>query len=275
MHAKSKAETNPYLLFNKAPKSRITMASFVCLIILAGIGWSSQLSQAFTLSPIFPLKNDYSEHVQNREESDDWGDERIVTAGLGIKTADISSFIIRSYDSRTGTLISEDEFDLSIDEQTASSIKKGAGRIYAVGSGIDQHGALVLLVRAYDAQKGILLWEDSLSSQGARLNHRTALRTSLSQNLSIQPQSPPSLSPALSSYQVQSIHPDTGEVVWTDKFMTNGEYLPKKMENRLEAHKSLEEQAFFIQVQTFDFTTGALLWEDQFNPLKTLIEKGP
>lgn len=243
------------------------------LFLLAGVSWNTQVSEALTFSPSFYLNSFPSSTVELVKDNTDWGDERIVTAGLGIKTAELSSFIIRSYDSHSGKLISEDEFDLTIDEKTASSIKNGAGRIYAVGSGIDQYGALVLLVRAYDAQKGVLLWEDSLSSNGANLSYKTALRTSISQNSSIQPSSPPALSPALSSYQVQAVNPDTGKVVWTDEFMTNGEHIPKKMANSPEQNHSYNEQIFSIQVQTFDFTTGALLWKDQFNPLKALQDK--
>ena len=67
----------------------------------------------------------------------DLGDERLVTVGLGIKTADHSSFILRSYDAETGSLIVEDEFELSVDEDSAAAIESGGGRVYAVGSGLD------------------------------------------------------------------------------------------------------------------------------------------
>ena len=78
------------------------------------------------------------------------GDDRVVTAGLGVKTADISSFILRSYEAKTGALISEDEFELSVDSETAEALARGGGRVYAVGSGLTTAGKLSLLVRAYD-----------------------------------------------------------------------------------------------------------------------------
>ncbi len=55
----------------------------------------------------------------------DLGDDRLVTAGLGIRIADMSSFLLRTYDAHSGELISEDEFELTVDEESAAEVEAG------------------------------------------------------------------------------------------------------------------------------------------------------
>ncbi len=199
----------------------------------------------------------------------DLGDERLVTAGLGIKTADDSSFILRSYDAETGSLIVEDEFELSVDEDSAAAIESGGGRVYAVGSGLNSEGKLSLLVRAYEAWTGKLLWEDELNAArgpqiepagfGGPVRRGPFVRNSENRMESV----------AQSQFLVQALDPEQGEILWEDEFLTNAPRHMKRARPYRLSNRPPGEVQFSILVRTFDRESGELLWQDRFYPAET------
>jgi len=215
-----------------------------------------------------PIINGALNHSENFFPTEgDLGDERIVTAGLGIKTADESSFVIRSYEAHTGSLISEDEFELSVDEETADVVEEGEGRIYAVGSGLNDRGTLSLLIRAYDAQTGHLLWEDDLNPSGEKLLKTTSLRTILHKKISEGEGHLHSQPNSQSSYLVQAIDSQTGELVWKDEFFTGskGQSPDKHLEDQKFPTEKDVEKTFSIRIRTYDMQTGTILWHDELS----------
>ncbi len=195
---------------------------------------------------------------------DDLGDDRVVTAGLGVKTADVSSFILRSYEAKTGDLISEDEFDLSVDPDTAEAVAAGGGRVYAIGSGLTTAGTFSLLVRAYDARTGDLLWIDELNP-AANPRHQTRStkeepsRAWLMQAFD-QPQSH-------SLFTVRATDKASGRVLWQDEFLPSEEDLRAGEASGSTSHDQPSPRDFSLVVRTFEDPTNRLLWEDQFDPV--------
>lgn len=194
------------------------------------------------------------------------GDERVVTAGLGIRTKEMSSFILRSYDAHTGDMITEDEFDLTVDEESEAAIDAGGGRVYAVGSGLNADGGLSLLVRAYDAGTGQLLWEDELNPAHGLEGRTTAYETtgrpvlaSLVEGQSLWPT-------AQSLYLVQAAHTPTGKIFWQDEFLTSWRRDQDEGNRFSLSDPQVLALSFSIMVRTFDTATGDLLWRDEFNP---------
>ncbi len=196
----------------------------------------------------------------------DLGDDRLVTAGLGIRIADMSSFLLRTYDAHSGELISEDEFELTVDEESAAEVEAGGGRVYAVGSGLGQGGLLTLVVRAYDARTGDLLWEDDLNPSLDAKPTLTSFQTTGTQTL--QPEhSGSQIRPVFqSSFIVRSLNSRTGEVIWEDEFHAHHEAPDPSRPRSSLGDEELVDHHFSIQIRTFDTATGEFLWEDQFYP---------
>ena len=193
------------------------------------------------------------------------GDERLVTAGLGIRTSDTSSFVLRSYDAFSGDLIVEDEFELVVDEESEAAIEAGQGRVYAVGSGLNDEGRLSLIVRAYDAHTGVLLWEDELNPLDEP-RARTASGKARGQRTHHVRQHDGFPSTAQSHFLVEASDPQTGEIIWEDQFLTNSRQYFRRDRAFLLSDKERTQPRFSIVIRTYDPTTGDLLWEDRFNP---------
>ena len=196
------------------------------------------------------------------------GDARLVTAGLGIKTAEVSSFILRSYDAHTGSLVAEDEFDLTVDEDSAAAIAAGAGRVYAVGSGVNPDGRLSLLVRAYDAKTGQLLWEDDLNPRSSAESEGTATRTAGQRRFPAEKTDSRASTMYQPSFTVQAVNARTGEIVWQDEFLAS-KPTGQDWTGRLPSGSPpLFERSFSILIRTYDTDTGSLLWQDEFYPIQ-------
>lgn len=213
-----------------------------------------------------PQTGQHRDSGQTVVNGQDLGDDRIVTAGLGVRTADTSFFLIRSYDAHTGEVISEDEFALTIDEETASSLEKGGGRIYAVGSGLNADGDLSLLVRAYDAVTGDLLWEDELNRSKGQEGRAAAFKTTLEQRIAAPRPEIPSQPQSKSTYHVRAIDTRTGRLVWEDEFLTNRGKATQQTVPPVLEQGAFSERNFSVRVRTFEAETGTLLWEDQLLP---------
>jgi len=88
----------------------------------------------------------------------------------------VGFFFVRAYDGRTGTLLWQDLYTLAgIEDSSSAAISISGGRVYAVGSstsGINPGTGVTadFLVRAYDGDTGVLLWQDNFHGAGDRTN---------------------------------------------------------------------------------------------------------
>ncbi len=158
-----------------------------------------------------------------------------------------------------------------MDEESAAEVEAGGGRVYAVGSGLGQGGLLTLVVRAYDARTGDLLWEDDLNPSLDAKPTLTSFQTTRAQTL--QPEDSGSqIHPVFqSSFIVRSLNSRTGEVIWEDEFHAHHE-APHPSQPRSPGDGELVDHHFSIQIRTFDTATGEFLWEDRFYPQQTDTE---
>lgn len=194
---------------------------------------------------------------------DDLGDDRVVTAGLGVKTAEVSSFILRSYEANTGALVSQDEFDLSVDPDTAEAVKAGGGRVYAIGSGMTAAGTFSLLVRAYDARTGELLWIDELNP-AAKPRHQTkSTKGRLSRPRPIRASD---RRQSHSLFTVRATDKESGRVLWQDEFLPSDESVKGGGAAGSTRRDQPGPHDFSLVVRTYEDPTNKLLWEDRFDP---------
>jgi putative pyrroloquinoline-quinone binding quinoprotein len=88
----------------------------------------------------------------------------------------VGLFFVRTYDGDTGTVLWQDLYTLSgVEDSASAAISISGGRVYAVGYGTSGviPGAGVMndfLVRAYDGNSGIVLWQDNFHGAGYRTN---------------------------------------------------------------------------------------------------------
>jgi PQQ-like domain len=77
-----------------------------------------------------------------------------------------SDILVRAYDATTGNRLWEDSTDVGLDD-FVQSIAAGPHGVYVVGYGGNVNGSpLDFLVRAYDKERGFLLWKDQVNNGG-------------------------------------------------------------------------------------------------------------
>lgn len=199
--------------------------------------------------------------------------EAIVAAGFGVQADGIASFLIRTYDAKTGDLLWQDQFPLAvIEEDEASANDPDGGRVFAGGIGVSTGSIAHFPIRAYDLKTGAFLWEGQLKLV-KRSGGTASVVTTRGRQGSVaertQDQSVPSAS---THFLLRAYDNRTGALLWQDQF--------NPIENMGEAGddanlsrafpigwaKRLGGQLDFL-VRTFDPTTGQLLWQDRFTPL--------
>lgn len=94
------------------------------------------------------------------------GGGRVFVAGITNPAAgNDDDFTVRAYNAQTGALDWEDTFDYGgLDE--AFAIAVGGGRVVAIGGGVNASGNEDIILRAYDANNGTVLWT-RIVDQGA------------------------------------------------------------------------------------------------------------
>jgi hypothetical protein len=243
-------------------------------VVLVGLMvWGPVIALGKPLDQSIGVENGVSEPVKVGDASDH-GD--FLIAGFGFQTSISSSITIKTYQARTGAVLSEDSYDLNVQDEAASGEAK-RDRIFAGGVGIDADGQPRFLLRVYDALTGRFLWQGqlNLTSQKEERHVRpiatmTPLR-SIARKTGINERSPVQLNLSL-----RAIDPLTGRLVWEHKF------IPGVLSSRAEraglrsAHRFVSVETighiFNLVVRTVDRASGYLLWQDSFED-SDLIER--
>lgn len=199
--------------------------------------------------------------------------EAIVAAGFGVQSEGIASFLIRTYDAKTGDLVWQDQFPLAvIEEDEASANSSEGGRVFAGGFGVSPGNIAYFPIRAYDLKTGTFLWEGQLklvkrSGGTASVVAMRGRQGSVAARTQDQ-----SLPLASTHFLLRAYDNRTGELLWQDQF--------NPMESLDEESDDANQIRTFpvgrstgsggqldFLVRTFDPTTGQLLWQDRFTPL--------
>lgn len=195
----------------------------------------------------------------------------VVAAAFGFQAAGSSIITVRTYDARTGAILSEDAFDVNVKEEGASQHDGNKGRIFAGGIGTDSEEKSKFMLRVYDAETGRFLWEGQLNllkmGQGGITqatftltpNNPALVRTSLGGQEHLQ-----------TLFSLRALNSATGGLVWQDQFVPGGRKVVKKDGVVFNGPRSIHEPIepiFDLNVRTYDRKTGTLLWEDSFEQL--------
>ena len=203
----------------------------------------------------------------------------VLAAGFGFQGAASSMITIRTYQAASGTVLSEESYDLNVREDGKPSGQGTHGRIFAGGIGLDSSGQSKFLLRVYDAATGQFLWEGQLNlrSQGEESMARpTAILVRLrSSTWLLSAKGPGAIQTHLS---LRAIDPRTGGLVWEDKFIPGShrkgrvQGIAFQRSSGSDVETSIEH-VFNLVVLTFDRVSGRLLWRDSFEELDQ-IDRG-
>jgi hypothetical protein len=193
-------------------------------------------------------------------------DQRVYVAGRlrNSKAMPSDDFLVRAYDGKTGELLWQDLFDLAGQDDVAQKITVEKGRVYVGGVGTirparpGDAGNIALLIRAYDALDGKLLWQDlsdlTAATQTSELTSITAERGRVY-----------AAGNRNNDALVRAYDSDTGTLLWQDQEPVAGFTAIAAEGKRVYASgfRNYGTLGFFF-VRAYDGTTGRVLWQDLF-----------
>ena len=213
--------------------------------------------------PLTAWTADLSPRVQVKSQA-------IVAAGIGYETAESSKLTVKTYDAESGTILTDETFDLDVREDAASIDSAPRERIFAGGVGPGGDGLSSFMLRAYDAATGTFLWEGQLNLTAgnqetgssyhvvAHLVTPQATVTRIRNQVTFdgQPQ-----------FFLRAVDPATGQLAWTDYFFagvgtfSRAERVNRAIVGQTEGSAAPSQQIQF-RIRMMDDQGRQVIWED-------------
>jgi hypothetical protein len=193
---------------------------------------------------------------------------RVFAAGYVTNADGNYDFLVRGYNAKTGALLWEDQDDKGgPGGDRALTVTAANGRVYAAGDTANSAGNTDILVRTYEPESGVLIWETqydhagffdwaiSIVAHGGRVFIAGQVREAA----------------FVPDFFVQAYDADTGAILWQDQHDIAGSSDDARA---ITATGGLVFAAGggwnaagntdFLE-RTYDAKTGTLLWQDQFD----------
>jgi hypothetical protein len=206
------------------------------------------------------------------------GHDDVLLAGFGLQSSASSSITIRTYHAQTGAILSEDSYDLTVQEEGNSGDTK-RGRIFAGGIGVDKDGRPRFLLRVYDALYGRFLWEGQLNLVSQKEERRTRPIATVTRSRSaVWRTGTKGTLPVQAQFSLRAVDPQSGRLVWEDKFIPGAALAGRADRTGFTAAAGDSAQietighVFDLVVRTFDRASGRLLWQDSFEDTAVIAE---
>jgi hypothetical protein len=219
-------------------------------------------------SPIAVLSGTL-DHSHMATEQPVSGHDDVFLAGFGFQSSTSSSITIRTYHAQTGAILSEDSYDLTVQEEGISKDTQ-RGRIFAGGIGMDKDGRPRFLLRVYDAFHGRFLWEGQLNLISQKDERRTRpIATVTPSRTAVWRAGIKGTSPVQAQLSLRAVDPQSGRLVWEDKFIPGAPLAGRADKTGFAAPAGSAQietigHVFDLVVRTFDRASGRLLWQDSF-----------
>jgi len=219
-----------------------------------------------------------SELISEQPEQPSYDHPEVLAAGFGFQAAGSSMIMVRTYDPSTGVILSDDSFDLSIQEEGAEASTEQRGRIFAGGIGVDRNGKSKFMLSVYDAETGKFLWEGQLNLMKVGdegVSKVKASVTPIQNSAFLVAAGTPKAFDTL--FSLRAVNPVTGVLVWQDQFAPGsrrqGQAGGILIGNTYPGQTSTPiAHIFDLMVRTYDHRSGMLLWEDSFEQLDQVEE---
>lgn len=203
------------------------------------------------------------------------GKGTIVAAGFGYQIGDTSTITVKVYDAESGEVLSDESYELNVNEGDNPRSNRSQERIFAGGVGLGATDLSNFVLRVYDARTGRFQWEGQLNltpreGGGAgqmisTLDHRRATITRIHAG------EPSRRQP---SFLLRALDPLTRRLVWEDEFSTDGagsgriQRIAARMIG-LDGQSTEGSHLFDFRIRMFDNSGRAVLWEDQVSQQET------
>ena len=196
---------------------------------------------------------------------------RVFAGGTSDDKDEYRDFLVRAYDQKTGDVLWDNFYDRALDDDECFAIAAAGARVFAGGYSYGAHaadgGTRDFVVRAYGAQRGDLLWEDTFAVEASSeyVTHIAAQGRYVV---------------ALGSIQTEGYEKDllirvyaaqSGQFLWDDRIdiAGGGEYPGGiAIQGRRAFMVGEAENASGdadILVRAYDVATGSVLWDDQYD----------
>ncbi len=192
----------------------------------------------------------------------------VYAAGEGDNITGVCQFIVRAYDSQTGSLVWNDQFDTGFLGGGANAIAIDANNLYVAGTACGDECVGEFVVRSYNSKTGELLWSDEFDNDGkgglgandiAVIGNRVIAVGSVFTNT------------GNLAFLVRAYDAKTGELVWENQEpnnpLVNTPFTVTINKNMVYAAGfifPLSGPVVFL-VRAYDSKTGSLVWEDNFD----------
>lgn len=197
------------------------------------------------------------------------GNGTIVAAGFGYQIGETSTITVKVYDAASGEVLSDETYELNVNESDNARSNASRERIFAGGVGLGATDLSNFVLRVYDAKTGKFQWEGQLnltprdgSGAGQMIStlmprRATVTRIATTETGRRQP-----------SFLLRALDTVTGGLVWEDEFSTDGAGSARiqRIASRLTGSDGSSTEAartFDFRIRMFDHSGRAVLWEDQ------------
>ena len=192
---------------------------------------------------------------------------KTVAAGFGFQNAETSTITVKTYNADSGKVLSEDTYELDINEDGASAAVQPRERIFAGGVGLNAEGLSEFTLRVYDAANGRFLWE-------GRLNLTRGLSSDVAAYPVFAQVQPRAIVKRVSRHApingqpyfvLRAVNPQTGQLVWGDQFVAGAarDVCAERISRSVVGMVGTLPQDIDFQIKMPDESGRQLLWEDR------------
>lgn len=195
----------------------------------------------------------------------------IVAAGFGYQIGDTSTITVKVYDAASGEVLSDEVYELNVNEGNSARSNPPQERIFAGGVGLGATDLSNFVLRVYDAKTGKFQWEGQLnltprdgSGAGQMVSTVAPRRATITK---IHATETAMWQPV---FLLRALDASTGGLVWEDEFSTDGAGSARagRTATRLigrEGNPTEASHTFDFRIRMFDRSGRAVLWEDQIS----------
>lgn len=197
------------------------------------------------------------------------GKGTIVAAGFGSQIGDASTITVKVYDAASGEVLSDEVYELNVNEGNSARSNSSQERIFAGGVGLGATDLSNFVLRVYDAKTGKFQWEGQLnlaqldwSGAGQMVSTVVPRRATITK---IRATETATRQPV---FLLRALDASTGGLVWEDEFSADGTRAARVQQIATllivpDGNSTEASHTFEFRIRMFDRSGRAVLWEDQ------------
>lgn len=173
---------------------------------------------------------------------------RIFAGGVGLGATDLSNFVLRVYDAKTGKFQWEGQLNLTPSDgsgvgQTVSTVVPRRATITKIHAAETATQQPVFLLRALDTSTGGLVWEDEFSADGIRSARAQQIGTRLAGNDGLATEA------HTFDFRIRMFDRSGRAVLWEDQV--------SQQEGEEESHETIDDRARMLPAWPWQFLQGS------------------